>query len=157
MDKSGPGPEPSRRPLIIERPELAHPVRRALWVCFTALAWCAWLVLWLPVMTSAAEHFGIALPWRYPSGERNLQVLQELLDVFPVAIGILLVVLAANGVTGWLYRRLHKPVAHRHVDIQQLASGMSLDERDLAAWQSARILRVQHSAEGRVIDADVVR
>lgn len=157
MDKSGSRPGISRQPLIIERPDLEHPVRRALSVCFTALAWFAWFVLWLPVLTFAAERFGIALPWQFPSGERNLQALQELIDVFPAAMGILLVVLAANGVTGWLYRRLHKPVTHHHVDTRQLASGMSLDELKLAAWQRARILRVQHSAEGRVIDADVVR
>jgi poly-beta-1,6-N-acetyl-D-glucosamine biosynthesis protein PgaD len=156
MDQSGSRPD-IRRPLIIERPDLAHPARRALALCFTALAWCAWLALWLPVLTSVAERFGIALPWAYRSGERSLQALQQLLDVFPVAIGTVLAVLAVNGIISWLYRRVRKPQPHRHIGIQQLANSMTLDERKLTAWQAARVLRVAHNPDGRVIDAHIVR
>lgn len=155
MDQPGSGLNAERRPLIVEQPELAHPVRRALALWFTAIAWCAWLVLWLPALTSLTEHFGVAVPWPYRSSERSLQALQQLLDIFPAAIGLVLLVLAANGVISWLYRRLHTR-AYATVGTHDLAIRSMLDERSLAAWQDARILQVVHNAEGQVIGAKIV-
>jgi poly-beta-1,6-N-acetyl-D-glucosamine biosynthesis protein PgaD len=157
MDQPGSRLDASRHSLIIERPDLAHPLRRFFAVCFTALAWCAWIVLWLPVLAAIAERFHIAFPWPYRSGQHSLEALQGLLHVFPTAITIVIVVLAANGVISWAYRWVHKPQVHGHVGKRQLADSLSLDERKLVAWQAARILHVLHNPEGHVIDAKIMR
>ena len=69
--------------MIIERPELAHPVRRALAPVFTALAWTVWVLLWLPVLAAFSDRFAAALPWASPTGYRSLEALRRLLEIFP--------------------------------------------------------------------------
>ena len=157
MDKPGPGRQAAERPLIIERPELAHPVRRALALVITAVAWCAWILLWLPVIDYAAGGLGLDQFWRTRSGALSAQALRDLVSVFPLAMGLLLAALALNGAIGWLYRRLHAPAAHAAVDTHALAAGMALDEERLARWQAARVIRVEHNEQGRVVDAQVLR
>lgn len=157
MDQSGPRVAAEQRPLIIERPDLAHPVRRVLAFVLTLLAWTGFVALWLPALDVAAAALGLPdVPWVF-TGTRNLMALDELFDVFPLAIGLVLLVLATNGLISRIYRRFRKPVHHRFVGMEQLATGMALDQNKLAAWQAARILHVEHGPLGRVINANVIR
>ena len=45
MDESGPRHQARRLPLIIERPDLAHPLRRMSAVVITSRAWLLWLAM----------------------------------------------------------------------------------------------------------------
>ena len=162
MDQSRPRHKPGHdqrqeRALIIERPDLAHPVRRVLAIVFTLLAWGLWIGLWLPVLGSLAAQFGLKLPWISYPGQPSLQALRLLVGVFPLAVGLVLLVLAVNGLISRIHRRSSPPVAHRIVGMDRLATGMALDSVKLATWQSARILHVEHGPLGRVIDARIVR
>ena len=162
MDQSRPRRKPGheqrqQQALIIERPDLAHPVRRVLAILFTLLAWGLWIGLWMPVLGSVAAHFGHELPWVTYPGQLSLQALRLLLSVFPLAIGLVLLVLAVNGLVSRIHRRCYPPAAHRFVGMDRLAAGMALDAGKLASWQSARILHVEHGPHGRVIDARIVR
>jgi poly-beta-1,6-N-acetyl-D-glucosamine biosynthesis protein PgaD len=156
MGEPGPGPGAARA-LIIERPELAHPVRRALAPFFTALAWIAWVLLWLPVLVAVSDRFAAALPWAHPTGYRSLEALRRVLEIFPLAVGAVVAVLALNGAVAWLYRLLRKPQPHADVDTHELADALALPEDKLATWQAARIVRAEHSAQGRLVDAQIVR
>ena len=53
--------------------------------------------------------------------------------------------------------RAKRPKPLPLVGMERLATGMALDVDKLAAWQSARILHVQHGPLGRVTDASIVR
>ena len=162
MDQSRPRHKPGleqrqQQALIIERPDLAHPLRRVLALMFTLLAWGLWIGLWLPVLGSLAAQFGLELPWvTYPS-QLSLQALRLLVGVFPLAVGLVLLVLAVNGLVSCIHRRFNPPAAHRFVGMDRLATGMALDTGKLATWQSARILHVEHGPLGRVLDARIVR
>jgi poly-beta-1,6-N-acetyl-D-glucosamine biosynthesis protein PgaD len=142
--------------LIIERPELAHPVRRALAPVFTALAWTVWVLLWLPVLAAFSDRFAAALPWASPTGYRSLEALRRLLEIFPLAVGTVVAVLVLNGAAGWLFRSLRGPKPRGDVGTHELANALALPEDELAAWQAARVVRVEHSAQGRLIDAQIV-
>jgi poly-beta-1,6-N-acetyl-D-glucosamine biosynthesis protein PgaD len=156
MDKSGPRPDAARA-LIIERPELAHPVRRALAPVFTALAWIIWVLLWLPVLAAVSDEVAVALPWATPTGYRSLEALRRLLEIFPLAVGAVVAVLALNGAAAWVYRSLRNPKPRGDVGTHELAKALALPADQLAAWQAARVVRAEHSAQGRVIDAKIVR
>jgi len=145
-----------QQPLIIERPDLAHPLRRATALLFTLLAWAGWVALWLPVIGSLTAHFGLVLPWINYPGLLSLNSLSQLLDVFPLAIGSVLLVLAINGLISRILRRFNKPQAHGFVGMDRLAAGMALDPDKLTTWQAARILHVEHGPKGRVINARTV-
>jgi poly-beta-1,6-N-acetyl-D-glucosamine biosynthesis protein PgaD len=156
MGESGPRPEAARA-LIIERPQLAHPVRRVLAPVFTALAWCVWVALWLPVLAAVSDRFAAALPWASPTGYRSLEALRRLLEVFPLAVGAVVAVLAVNGALTWLHRFLRQAKPRGDVPTRELAAALELPEDELAAWQAARVVRATRSAEGRLVDAQIVR
>ena len=162
MDQSGSRRESVRAtqqsPLIIERPDLAHPLRRVFALLFTLLAWGLWVALWLPVLASLAAYCGLPLPWAAAFPEAvSLAALWSLVGVFPLAIGLVILVLAVNGLYHRINGRFSSVRKHRLVGMEQLATGMALDAEQLAHWQSARILHVEHGPRGRVIDARIVR
>lgn len=168
MDQSGPRPRLGdndqeapplvmQKPLIIERPDLAHPVRRMLALSLTVGAWCGLVAMWIPVFGALAVSLGVPLTRGiYPSAE-GVVALRGLLEVFPAAVGLVLIVLAVNGLLSWVLRRFAAPPVHRFVGMEQLATGVALDPKQLAEWQSGRILHVEHGPLGRVIGARIVR
>jgi len=145
------------RPLIIERPDLAHPVRRVLAFVITLLAWIGFLAIWLPVLDIAAVALDLPIPSRsFPSPNHAL-ALRSLFNVFPFAIGLMILVLAVNGVINWIYKHLAKPKVHRFIGMEQLATGLALDKDKVSKWQGGRILHVEHGPLGRVINAEIIR
>src|SRR3954466_590508 len=122
-----------------------------------ALAWCVWVVLWLPVLAAVSDRFAAALPWASPTGYRSLEALRRLLEVFPLSVGVVVAVLAVNGAGTWLHRFLRKANRRQDVGTQELAAGLHLPEDKLSAWQGARVVRATHSDDGRFIDAQIVR
>jgi poly-beta-1,6-N-acetyl-D-glucosamine biosynthesis protein PgaD len=132
-------------------------VRRALAPFFTALAWAIWVLLWLPVLAAISDRFAAALPWASPTGYRSLEALRQLFEAFPLAVGAAAAVLALNGAMTWLYRYVRNPKHRADVDTHELADALALPEDKLAAWQAARIVRAEHSAQGRLVDAQILR
>lgn len=125
---------------------------------FTLLAWGLWVNLWLPVLDSLAAHWAVTLPWDVEDqGQISLDAMLSLVRVFPMAVGVVILVLLTNGLYHRINRRFSKPQNHRTVGMEQLATGMALDAVQLAHWQSARIIHVEHGPLGRVIDANVIR
>lgn len=150
-------PLPVQKPLIIERPELAHPVRRVAALLLTVAAWVGLIAMWIPVFGILAVALGAPLTRGiYPSVE-GVVALRGLLEVFPAAVGLVLVVLGGNGLLSWVLRRFAAPTVHRFVGMEQLATGVALDPKQLAEWQSGRVLHVEHGPLGRVTGARIVR
>ncbi len=132
-------------------------MRRLCAFALTLAAWIAWVAMWVPVFGVFAVWLGLPpLPGAYPSQE-NVIALRGLLLLFPTAFAAVIGILAVNGVIGLVYRRLAPPKPLPLVGMERLATGMALDVDKLAAWQSARILHVQHGPLGRVTDASIVR
>lgn len=167
MDKPGPRPRlddqapvpgrPDQRPLIIERSDLAHPVRRVVAFVLTLAAWFGLIAMCVPVLSLLAGMLGLPFAQGASSRSDGVVALQGLLDEFPLAVSLVLLVLAVNGVLSWVSRRISAPVTHRYVGMEQLAVGMALDPKALAEWQSGRILHVEHGPAGRVVSAQVIR
>jgi poly-beta-1,6-N-acetyl-D-glucosamine biosynthesis protein PgaD len=161
MDQSGsrPGHSPAdheERPLIIERPDLAHPLRRVSAFVFTLAAWLLLLAWWFPIWGLVVGEFR-ALTGVNRSQAAGALALHSLVELFPLAFALVAAALLANGLLGLIHKKLAPPKVKRSVGMAQLASGMALDVDQLAAWQSARILHVEHGEHGSVVDAKVVR
>jgi poly-beta-1,6-N-acetyl-D-glucosamine biosynthesis protein PgaD len=161
MDQSGsrPGNSPANheeRPLIIERPDLSHPLRRVSAFVFTLAAWLMLLAWWFPIWELVAGEFSAITSMDRRAGAGAL-ALHSLVELFPLAFALVAAVLLANGLLALIRKKLSPPKVKRSVGMAQLASGMALDVDQLAAWQSARILHVEHGPHGNVVDAKVVR
>jgi len=145
------------RPLIIERPELAHPVRRVAAFVITLLAWVGWIAMWIPVAGVVAVRLGVPLERGVYPSQASVVALRELVSLFPAALGVVVLILVINGVVGMVYRRMAPPRPKPFVGMDRLATGAALDVDKLAAWQSARVLHVEHGPLGRVTEATIVR
>ena len=155
MDESGPRHQARRLPLIIERPDLAHPLRRVSAVVITALAWLLWLAMWIPFLFALGRHFGYDLPEILFPSQISLATFLSLLQVMPYVVGVAVLVFLVGALRERLKARIGTADDRwRPVGIDRLATGAALDPEKLAAWQKAQILYVEHGPRGRVTNAE---
>lgn len=161
MDKSRPGhhaERPERLPLIIERPDLAHPARRVLGLLITLLAWALWVAMWIPFFAAIARHFGYVLPEFAIPSQVSLDSFLALVRVTPAVLGVTVLIMLGSIAKEKIMARFAKPkVRWRPVGIDSLAADTALDPALLAQWQSARVLYVEHGPRGRVVNATSLR
>lgn len=161
MDKSRPGhhaERPERLPLIIERPDLAHPARRVLGLVITILAWALWVAMWIPFFAAIARHFGYHLPEIAFPSQVSIDSFLALVRVTPAVLGAAAVIMLGSIAREKITARFARPRARwRPVGIDSLAADTALDPKRLAQWQSARVLYVEHGPRGRVVGATTTR
>ena len=155
MDQSRPGHHPL--PLIIERPDLAHPVRRAFSYLLTAGGWLLWLAMWLPFLSALGRHFGYQLPEIAFPSQISLHSFLVLAQMLPFVVGAAIVLMLLS----YLWEKLRKHAGFsdrrwRPVGLERLAHSMALEPEQLAAWQAAQVLYVRHGDHGNVIDASPI-
>lgn len=151
MDQPGPRHQARRLPLIIERPDLTHPLRRVSGVLITTLAWLLWLGLWIPFVFALARHFGYPLPEIALPSSISLDAFFALLHVMPHALGLALTIFVISYLREKLKSRMGTGEKRwRPVGMERLATGAALDPEQLAAWQREKILYVEHGPLGRV-------
>jgi poly-beta-1,6-N-acetyl-D-glucosamine biosynthesis protein PgaD len=153
MDESRPG-HPTRLPLIIERPDLAHPVRRAVGLVLTLLAWGVWLGMWFVLITTVGRSLGFDLPHVLLPSAVSLGSFQILVRLLPYAIATAVTAL----VLAYLFERFKRHWAKsderwRPVGMARLARDAALEPENIERWQQAQILYVEHGPRGRVTNA----
>ena len=153
MDKSRPG-NPARLPLIIERPDLAHPVRRIVGLLLTLLAWGIWLAMWFVLIATAGRSLGFDLPLVPLPSAVSLGSLQVLLRLLPYAIATAVAVLVLAYVYERFKRHLGKPDERwRPIGLDRLAHDAALESGNVERWQQAQVLYVEHGPNGQVTNA----
>lgn len=156
MDQSGPGRSP-QQPLIIERPDLTHPLHRVLGIGVTLAAWAVWLLMWFWLAQAALAIVGLRLPGPMPPGTLSLSSFKALMNVAPLAALCMAAALALGVLRRWWVRRVmdrHAPV--RLVGLDRLARDAALNPARVRAWHDEQILYVEHGPMGRVKDASAV-
>lgn len=157
MDEPRPRHQARRLPLIIERPDLAHPLRRVSAVVITTLAWLFWLAMWVPFLFALGRHLGYDLPEILFPSQISLATFLSLVEVIPYVVGVAVVVFLGSALRERLKARIGKADDRwRPVGMDRLATGAALDPDKLATWQKAQILYVEHGPRGRVIDASTL-
>lgn len=153
MDESRPG-NPTRLPLIIDRPDLAHPVRRFVGVALTLACWGIWLAMWFVLLANLGYEIGFELPSFLTPRAVSQASFLALADLLPYAVATAAALLFA----AYAYDRLKQRWGStddrwRPVGMERLARDAALDPDNLARWQQTQILYVEHGPRGRVINA----
>jgi poly-beta-1,6-N-acetyl-D-glucosamine biosynthesis protein PgaD len=153
MDESRPG-HPTRLPLIIERPDLAHPVRRVVGLVLTLLAWGVWFGMWFVLLATIGRSLGFDLPHILLPTAVSRESLSILVRLLPYAIATAVAAL----VLAYAFERLKRRWAKlderwRPVGLERLAHDAALDPENIARWQQAQILYVEHGPGGHVSNA----
>ena len=158
MDESRPRHQTRRLPLIIERPDLAHPLRRAIGLFVTVLAWLLWLAMWIPFLAALGRYLGYDLPEIYFPSQISLHSFLSLVNILPTVVGIAVALVMTSYLREKMKSRADQPDERwRPIGTARLATGLALDPERLAAWQTAQILYVEHGPRGRVTDASTTQ
>jgi poly-beta-1,6-N-acetyl-D-glucosamine biosynthesis protein PgaD len=153
MDESRPG-HPTRLPLIIDRPDLAHPVRRVVGFMLTLLCWGIWVGMWLVLLATLGYEIGFELPPFLTPQVISLQSFRALAHLLPYALAATAALLLAAYLFDRLKRRWAGPDERwRPVGLARLARDAALDPENIERWQQAQVLYVEHGPLGRVINA----
>jgi poly-beta-1,6-N-acetyl-D-glucosamine biosynthesis protein PgaD len=154
MDQSGSRNKTQHTPLIINRPDLNHPIKRVIAVIATIMAWGVWLYLWVPFVLDLGRRFGFDLPGREISSQISLDSFMVLLRVMPyVFIFAVLIVMVGLFIEKLRARFPGLRTRWRPVGKARLVTGDADNSDRIASWQSARVLSVEHGPLGRVIHA----
>ena len=153
MDESRPR-NPTRLPLIIDRPELAHPVRRVVGVVLTLFFWVIWLGMWYILFATFAHSLGFNPPRLFMPSAVTTQSFKALAHLLPYALTTVAALLLAAYAYERLKRRWAKPDERwRPVGMARLARDAALDPQNIERWQQEQVLYVEHGPRGRVINA----
>ena len=132
------------KPLIFDTSRLPWP-KRYLLRLIDATGWSLWLLLWLPITTSAQKLFS--------SGGQMDSALVGLLDA--IAFGALAVLVMAAVFVSWtqnqsrsaltLRRRLRR--ARHFLKTELLAKVFAINHQSLKSWQDSQIMLAHHSED----------
>jgi poly-beta-1,6-N-acetyl-D-glucosamine biosynthesis protein PgaD len=154
MDQSRPGHQARRLPLIIERSDLAHPVRQVMAYVFTILAWGLWVLMWIPFIVALGRYYGYQIPEIAFPSQISLNSFLALARVTPYVLAFAILIALASILGEKIKARSSKNNERwRPVGMERLATGAALDPKLLAQWQAARVLYVEHGPMGRVTNA----
>ena len=153
MDESRPG-NPTRLPLIIDRPDLAHPVRRVVGVALTLACWGIWLAMWFVLLANLGHGIGFELPRFLTPRVVSQASFLALANLLPYAVATAAALLFAAYAYDRLKRRWGRTDDRwRPVGMDRLARDAALDPDNLARWQQTQVLYVEHGPQGRVRNA----
>ena len=145
----------SRRPLIIETPDLQGLRQRYASAILTLMFWFLWFYLWIPVLSLLAWLLGLEAFYREMIlfegfyGERHL-----------LARYGLTILLIGSGYLAWAlynqfrFRGRERRHRHRRVDRETLAGDFGITPTDVARLQEGRRLTITHDATGRIRGID---
>jgi len=146
----------SKRPLIIENPELQTPRQRYTFAALTLLFWIVWFYLWIPVVSLLAWLFGAERFYQAMITRSGLEALVELLGLYALIILIMGVIF-----TGWAWynqlrvRGRDKRRASATVTPAEIGSFFMLKPEQLDVARYAKHVVIEHDEHGHVKDVRV--
>lgn len=145
----------TKRPLIIESPDLQTLRQRYAFAALTLVFWVFWFYLWIPLISLLAWLFGIELFYEHIILMEGLRGLKETGVWYALVIVIIGVIFM-----GWSYINLlrfrGKDKRHKPPDVHraEIARFYGLSESDVDRVRRARRVVVHHNEEGRIAVID---
>lgn len=146
----------SKRPLIIDNPELQTPRERYAFAALTLVFWIVWFYLWIPVVSLLAWLFGAERFYQAMITHSGLDALIELLGLYSIIILVMGVILAA-----WAWynqvrvRGRDKRRSSITVTPAEVGSFFALKPEQLDLARYAKHVVIEHDEHGQVKDIRV--
>jgi len=139
-----------RRPPIIYRPELQPRPQRLLFSSLTALAWIAWLYLFLPLVSVLAWLFGIDLFSRFILGPEDPAHLLTLLRYFGVVLIAAVIIIAWSAYNLRRFGGLDRRKTIPPVSDVELCARFNIEPELLERLRASRHTVLGLDAEGQI-------
>lgn len=146
----------SRRPLIIESPDLQTLRQRYAFAALTLVFWVIWFYLWIPVISLLAWLLGLEFFYQH------MVVLEGLRGLLDTGVWYALVVVAIGlAFVSWSYFNLlrfrGKDKRRRPPEVpdEEMARFFGIDQADLQHARRARRLVVRYGEDGSIAGIDV--
>ncbi|MBK8162990.1 MAG: poly-beta-1,6-N-acetyl-D-glucosamine biosynthesis protein PgaD [Gammaproteobacteria bacterium] len=146
----------SKRPLIIENPELQTPRQRYAFAALTLFFWIIWFYLWIPIVSLLAWLFGAERFYQAMIMRSGLDALIELLGLYSIIILVMGALLA-----GWAwynqmrFRGREKRRVSTVVTPEEVGSFYALKPEQLELARYAKHVVIDHDEHGQVKDIRV--
>lgn len=142
-------------PMIIEQPSLVPLHSRLGWSGVTAMFWCIWIYLWMPLLTLAAWSFGFYQAHEQFQWEKEVIELRRLLGWYSIVVAAFGGSLLLWALSEYLrFKNKHRRSSSASIRPQDLARYTGAPEVDVATWQSLRCVLAYHDDHGSLIGAD---
>jgi biofilm PGA synthesis protein PgaD len=142
----------SRRPLIIERPDLQSPSQRVASTVLTLVFWVIWVYLWLPLIGLVGWLFGADRFYHEMIRLDGFRGIVDLAALFGVVVTAIVGALFAWALYNLArFRGRERRNAAAPLTLGQLGVAAGVAPGTLSIWQHARLLRVEHDEDGRIL------
>lgn len=118
-----------------------------------ALAMFLWLRLLRPAVTLAIWFCAIWYAWPYVLGARSQPEVWQLLGLYAIVIGVILLSMLVMGPLRRLQHQREEPSKYEQSSLFALASYIAVPPALLSTWQRTRQLLVHHDRDGQLRDA----
>jgi biofilm PGA synthesis protein PgaD len=146
----------SKRPLIIDNPELQTPRQRYAFAAVTLVFWVLWFYLWIPIVSLLAWLFGAERFYQEMISKSGLDALIEILGLYAIIILTMGIILSGWAWYNQLRFRGHdKRRASAVVTPAEAASFFALKPEQLDLARYAKHVVIEHDDHGNIRDIRV--
>ncbi|MCC6209165.1 MAG: poly-beta-1,6-N-acetyl-D-glucosamine biosynthesis protein PgaD [Gammaproteobacteria bacterium] len=146
----------SKRPLIIENPELQTLRQRYAFAALTLFFWVLWFYLWIPVISLLAWLFGAERFYQAMIVNSGLDTLLDLLGLYSVVILVMGAILSSWAWYNQIrFRGREKRRASPSVTADEIQSFFALRTEQLDLARYAKHVVIEHDEDGKVKDVRV--
>ncbi|MEQ9451775.1 MAG: poly-beta-1,6-N-acetyl-D-glucosamine biosynthesis protein PgaD [Pseudomonadales bacterium] len=130
--------EESKRPLIIERPDLQTLSQRWGYRSVTLFCWLLWLYLFVPLLSFLAWLTGLSYAYRLLLQDLDVSELWSMLSFYALGIAILAGTYLLWALYSYLrFRNVERRQGTPLADLETLAASHNLKPEQVQAWQRA--------------------
>jgi biofilm PGA synthesis protein PgaD len=139
------------RHVIIERPDLQSPLKRAGTRGITLIFWIFWIYLWTPIISLVAWLLGVHLFRKNIIDNGGYQFVLESVFMFFAIVLVMAAIFIGWGLYNQKrFRGKELRKAPMPIDLVTHASDFKTNPEQLAAWQASKHLVVQHDKQGHI-------
>ncbi len=139
--------------ILIDRPYRQPRTTRALFGLLTLLAWVAWGLLWLPLLTALAWLFGLHTSYVELFVHNHARGWHQVLYLLWLALGCAVVISAWSAYNWWRFHELDRRRGRSMVSMAAMAEGLGVHQSTAIELRSSTRVVLEFAGDGSISHA----